>query len=482
MFKTIEHNKEFWLQTLLFIVFGCASLLLQEPLLIVVPFIVVLAPLIFQFCITQPQQLYWLLLFFLPLSTEVNFTPSLGLDFPDEGFMMLLSGILIVQLLFKPNSFPTSVLRLPLFLIVVLQFLWLVVVCFYSCNSLLSVKFMLARIWYILPFVVLPQLFLNTPTQLKKAALLLLLPMGFVVVQCLLRHALLGFSFEGIKETLSPFFRNHVNYSAMLVCLLAVLWCVKSLTPTSNKYYQWLNIGLAVGLVALFFAYSRGAWIALFTGITTVFIIQKKWMVQTISIVVIASLFLIGWLVSNKNYVQFSPNYEQTIFHDDLGEHLKSTTTLKDLSNAERFYRWVAGAKMFTEEPIVGFGPNTFYTYYKGYTVDVFKTYVSNNPEHSSVHNYFLLMALEQGIIGLLLFCCLLFVLLWYTEKLYHQLHNNFYRKIALTTGVVVVMIATINCMSDMIETDKIGSLFWLSVGMVIVLSNKLKEEKESIA
>jgi hypothetical protein len=33
-----------------------------------------------------------------------------------------------------------------------------------------------------------------------------------------------------------------------------------------------------------------------------------------------------------------------------------------------------------------------------------------------------------------------------------------------------------------MIETDKIGSLFWLSVGMVIVLSNKLKEEKESIA
>jgi len=347
---------------------------------------------------------------------------------------------------------------------------------------LLSVKFMLARIWYILPFVVLPQLFLNTPTQLKKAALLLLLPMGFVVVQCLLRHALLGFSFEGIKETLSPFFRNHVNYSAMLVCLLAVLWCVKSLTPTSNKYYQWLNIGLAVGLVALFFAYSRGAWIALFTGITTVFIIQKKWMVQTISIVVIASLFLIGWLVSNKNYVQFSPNYEQTIFHDDLGEHLKSTTTLKDLSNAERFYRWVAGAKMFTEEPIVGFGPNTFYTYYKGYTVDVFKTYVSNNPEHSSVHNYFLLMALEQGVIGLLLFCCLLFMLLWYTEKLYHQLHNNFYRNIALTTGVVVVMIATINCMSDMIETDKIGSLFWLSVGMVIVLSNKLKEEKESIA
>ena len=42
-------------------------------------------------------------------------------------------------------------------------------------------------------------------------------------------------------------------------------------------------------------------------------------------------------------------------------------------------------------------------------------------------------------------------------------------------------MIAAINTMSDMIETDKIGSLFWLSIGVIIVLELKLKEEKESI-
>jgi O-antigen ligase len=152
------------------------------------------------------------------------------------------------------------------------------------------------------------------------------------------------------------------------------------------------------------------------------------------------------------------------------------------LSNAERFYRWVAGAKMFAAKPITGFGPNTFYSNYKNYTVDIFKTYVSSNPEHSSVHNYFLLTALEQGFIGLFLFCALLFSMLFYTQKLYHSLHSQFYRAIALTTGVVIVMIATINCMSDMIETDKMGSLFWLSVGVIIVLSNKLKEENESIA
>jgi O-antigen ligase len=165
-----------------------------------------------------------------------------------------------------------------------------------------------------------------------------------------------------------------------------------------------------------------------------------------------------------------------------LGEHLKSTTTLKDLSNAERFYRWVAGAKMIAEKPISGFGPNTFHSYYKSYTVDVFKTYVSDNPEKSSVHNYFLLLSLEQGLIGVILFGCLLFSALMLAQQLYHQFHNVFYRTVTLTIGVMIAMIITINIMSDMIETDKIGSLFWLCIGVLIVLTKELKKEQSAIA
>jgi len=59
---------------------------------------------------------------------------------------------------------------------------------------------------------------------------------------------------------------------------------------------------------------------------------------------------------------------------------------------------------------------------------------------------------------------------------------NNFYRTVTLTTGIVISMIAIINSMSDMIETDKIGSLFWLCIGVIIVLDQKLKDEKDSIA
>lgn len=188
------------------------------------------------------------------------------------------------------------------------------------------------------------------------------------------------------------------------------------------------------------------------------------------------------WLVTDKRYFRFAPDHDKTIFHTDFSQHLSATVQLKDVSNAERFYRWVAGARMLADKPLTGFGPSSFYIHYRPYTVKRFETWVSNNPEHSTVHNYFLLTALEQGIIGLVVFCTLYFFMLIRLQKIYHQLHSYFYRAVTMTVAVVLVMIGTINFISDMIETDKIGSLFWLCMGMVFVLDSKLREEKESLA
>jgi O-antigen ligase len=481
MLKAFQQQKQYWIAVTIFIATGIAAILLEQPIFIALPFLYIVIPIVFSFVIHKTEKIFWLLFITLPLSTELNITPSLGVDFPDELLLMLLTGLFFLCIMFRPKLFPIAVLRHPLFLVIVLQLLWILICTFFAVNQLLSIKFFLARIWFIIPFVVMPQFFIQSITQFKKLALSLLIPMGVIVVLCLVRHSYYQFSFEGIKNTLSPFFRNHVNYSAMLVCLLAVLWCVRKLTPKTNKYRLWLNWGLVIGFIALFFAYSRGAWAALIIGVFMATIIRHEMMGKILIVATIAIAFLVGWLTHNNHYVRFAPDYQHTIFHSKLGEHLQSTTSLKDLSNAERFYRWVAGAKMFAERSITGFGPNNFYANYKNYTVDIFKTYVSDNPEHSTVHNYFLLTAVEQGFIGLLLFYLLLCMMLMHVQKLYNQFQNNFYRTVTLTTGIIISMIATINTMSDMIETDKIGSLFWLSIGVIIILELKLKEEKESI-
>lgn len=471
-----------YLSTLIFSASGIWAITHHEPYWLLIPFVWILFPAISHFLINQPAKLFWLWLVCQPLSTELNLTPQLGIDFPGEILLVVLTGMVLIRWVHQPKWVPYDLIKHPLFLALLIYLCWIGITCFYSVETVLSVKYLLAKIWYIVPLVVLPQVLLKERSDSRRLALCLLVPMVLVVLQTLVRHALYGFRFEAVQKTLAPFFRNHVNYSALLVCLLPVAGCLWMFTPIENKYRKWIGYGVLLGMAGVFFAYSRGAWIALLAGMAIVPVIRRRKLGILIAIAGISILTTTAWLVTDENYIRFSPEHDQTIFHTDFGEHMRATVQLKDVSTAERFYRWIAGVRMLAEKPITGFGPNSFYLHYRPYTVGSFETWVSDNPEHSTVHNYFILIALEQGLIGLVLFCVLYFGMLFHLQSLYHRLQNPVYRTMAVTIATILVMIGVINSMSDMIETDKIGGLFWLCLGMVIWLERKSREEREVLA
>lgn len=458
------------------------AIVLKELAILLIPFAWLLFPFAFDYCVNKTEKLFWLLILLIPFSTELQITSSLGLDFPDEPIMLLLTGFTILKFLHQPALFPKYLKRSPLFFVVVLIMAWSFLSASYGSNPMLGYKFFLARIWYIIPFVILPQILLDSQERISKMAIYLLVPMFFLAFQTLVRHSYYGFSFELVKKTITPFFRNHVTYSAMLVCLLPVAWIMYQLTPEDNSKKVWIKRGIILGLIALVFAYSRGAWLALLVGVGMYYVIQKKWLKQLLIGAVVLLLSITLWLATDYNYMRFAPDHDRTIFHTDIKEHLAATVALKDVSNAERFYRWVAGFNMVVERPITGFGPNCFYSQYKTYTVNRFQTWVSDNPEHSTVHNYFLLTLCEQGIPGLLLFCALYFGMLLKAQSLYYQFQNQFFSKVALCIALVLSMLGVVNFMSDMIETDKLGSLFWLCLGLLLYLDKQQKEAQTLIA
>jgi O-antigen ligase len=468
-----SYGRRQWQSFFFFLVSIVLAIFWRQPWLPVLPFAWILLPAMLRYIAVRTEQLWWLLLIVLPLSTELNITPKLGIDFPDELLLLVLTGITIIQCIHRPQWFPRHLSLHPLFFVLVLYMLWILVSCVYAVDSLPAFKYLLAKTWYIIPFVILPQKLLHSKNAIRMATACLLIPMAFMVVQTLTRHSFYGFSFESVKYILKPFFRNHVNYSSMLVCLLAVGWGMWKLTPAANPYRKWLFYGLLIGVVGLYFAYSRGAWIALLAGSAAIWIIRKRWMGSVVVLAITGVLVSTAWLATDQHYMRFAPDHDRTIFHPDFSEHLAATVNMKDISTAERFYRWIAGAKMLAAKPVTGFGPGSFYNHYRPYTVRSFETWVSDNPEHSTVHNYFILTALEQGIIGLVLFCLLYFGMLLHAQRLYHQLQDRFYKTLALVTAIVLVMIGVINFMSDMIETDKLGSLFWLSLGVIVLLERQ---------
>jgi O-antigen ligase len=255
----------------------------------------------------------------------------------------------------------------------------------------------------------------------------------------------------------------------MLMTLVPVLWLARQ---RANRTLGW-DLAIACILAALYFSFARGAWLALIVGLLAYLLLQKRLLVYGYAMTLLLLFAVFIWLKQDDRYLQYAPDYKTTIFHPEFSEHWRATYQGKDVSTVERFYRWIAGVRMIEEKPITGFGPSSFYSTYRPYTVPAYRTWVSNNPQKSTIHNYFLLTAVEQGIPGLILFLLLFGAILFYAERIYHTGQADWQRQMAAGIGVIVVMLGVVNFWSDLIETDKIGSLFFLSISLLLILDGE---------
>lgn len=463
MIVTIKKTSfNFFLLSFIFIVLLSLAFLYENYWLTLIPFGI----LVFYAGWLQPGQLFFLLIFTLPFSFEYNFTPTLGTDIPDEPLMWLTSLLFASLFIFKSKKLNSRLLFHPLLILLVSFLCWTCLSALFSVDIAVSLKFVLAKGWYVAAFVLAPLVIFNQKNWFFKSVTVLTGAMVIVTCIIIYRQAQTGFHFASVNDSVSPFFRNHVNFAAMLVCTIPITLGLFVYATKSNQKIL-LGFMLAIFMLALFFSYSRGAWLALLIGFIAYWLIKKRLMVLSFVLVLFVLTGLFLWLKNDDRYLQYAHDYKTTIFHKDFSQHLVSTYELKDLSTEERFYRWIAGIRMIKENWLTGSGPNSFYPLYKSYTVPAYKTWVSGNPEHSTVHNYFLLIAIEQGIPGLLLLLILVGAMLYYAERGYQMAREKKEKIIFMVTGIVITMIMVLNFFSDLIETDKIGSLFFLCIAIL---------------
>ena len=421
----------------------------------------------------NPSVLFYLLLISLPLSVEFSFSDQLGTDLPDEPLMLAVSVLSVLYLVYRLTPFRSRLWHHPLLISLLAWIGWMTITTMVSTTPWISFKFLLAKSWYIGAFLLAPLIWLRDRKSIRRALYCLFVPLFLLALLSVIRHAFEGFSFISSSAVVQPYFRNHVVYSAMLMTLVPVLFFSRRFT---QKKQLW-DAAMILVLVALFFSYARGAWLALFVGVGAYLLLRNRLLVYGYAVILLLSILTIVWLKQGDRYLQFAPDYRTTIFHSDFQDHWRATYQGKDVSSVERFYRWIAGVRMVEEKPLIGFGPSSFYTRYRQYTVPAYKTWVSNNPDRSTVHNYFLLTAVEQGIPGLIIFLILFGALLFYAEKLYHRNRDRWRGQLAAGIAVIVVMLGVVNFWSDLIETDKIGSLFFLSIALLLILDHRSKED-----
>lgn len=431
-----------------------------------VTYVIPLAFLFVWFVLFDFKKIYFLLIVLIPLTREFSLG-ALSLDIPGEPVLIILMVVFFFYLL-KKREYDSAFIKHPIIQLLFLHLLWIFVTVFFSYKVLFSAKFFLAKIWYVVSYVFLTGLFVRKLRDFKILFWCVLIPAAFSIIAVLLRHSASGFSFEEINSSSEIFYRNHVNYAAFVSLLMPFIWLAATWYKSGTLPKHFINFSKLLFLAAIYFAFARGAWIALFAAVGFYYLL--KWRLIKFAVPpAVVLIFYMGWtLVTNNSYLNYAPEFGKAIYHGNIIDHMKATVRNQDLSTAERFYRWVAGVRMAGEHPVTGFGPGSFYHYYQPYTVSEFTTYVSDNPEKSGTHNYFLMTTVEQGLVGLFFFLLLTFGIFYFGVRAYHQVQNQDDKNIIAAVLCSLVVIYVQLLLSDLVEEIKIGGFFFINIALLI--------------
>lgn len=463
------------------LLFFSAAVYYKMYLLFVLPF----ALLLLLCTLLNFRVIFFLLLLTLPTSIETQLG-SFGTDLPSEPLVVLLAVCTLFYLVFQRQELKSKSFKHPIFITISAMFIWAVFVTFFSTNVFISVKYLLAKSWYLLGFFILPILLLKTKKHFKTFFWCLFIPTFCSVVYVMIRHGMEKFTFDSITASVQPIYRNHVNYAVFITMLLPFIFLASTWYAKGSFRKMLLQFSILLFLAAIYFSYTRGAWLAVGAMAVYYFILRLNATKYVVIISGIAAISFSIFILKNNNYLKYSPDFEHTIYHDELADHLTSTFEMEDMSTVERFYRWIAAVKLFKAHPLVGVGPNNFVSNYKKYTVTSYETYISDNEEKSTVHNYFLLLLTEQGVPALLLFIVLLFVVLFTAQRAYNIAVFEQKKHIAAVTLCIIVFLFN-NTLSDLVEANKVGSLFFMCLALLInfdtgaMTSEAVQSTKENI-
>jgi O-antigen ligase len=423
---------------------------------------------------------YYLLLISTPFSLEFFVSDSLATDLPTEPLMLLLSASFLLLFLFQRKRIPTKLFSHPLATLVFASVLWAGICTVFSSDPTVSGKWMLAKVWYVLSFGAVTLMLVQKPEDFKKVFWCLFPGTLFTVVWTLVRHMQMNFSFAEVNLSMEPFFRNHVNYAVYVALFLPFLFLASKWYRSGSWQKILINIAKPLFLASIYFSYTRSSWISVAVGFVA-FLTMQRGLIKPAVIVSLLVLFATcTWLLDNNRFLDYAPDFSKTIYHDDFADHMAATTSLEDVSSAERIYRWLAGWYMFLDKPVSGFGPGNFYPYYQNYTVSSFYTYISRNEERSTVHNYYILMMLEQGFMGLVIFFALIVAVLFYAQNIYWRYREKTDKALVLALSFSFVTILVNLFFSDLIEADKIGTLFFALIAIFIALDYHSKRTQET--
>ena len=172
----------------------------------------------------------------------------------------------------KGNGF----IRHPITLLLLLHLGWVFITMLNSESLFYSIKYFIAKIWFVTTFYFLAALMLQTQRDFKRFFWSIFTPLSIAVVITIYRHAAYSFSFEDVNKVMYPMFRNHVSYGCIMAVFLPYIILGRSWQTRFSLTWWMLTSAIILFLIAIQFSYTRAAYGAIVGAAGYYFIVKFR--------------------------------------------------------------------------------------------------------------------------------------------------------------------------------------------------------------
>ncbi|MES2381475.1 MAG: O-antigen ligase family protein [Bacteroidota bacterium] len=411
--------------------------------------------------------------FIIPLSIEFDsIGGGLGISLPDEPLLMLLTSTVIFKYIIDGN-YDYRIFKQPITIAIFINTAWLLFDCAFSDHVWVSIKFVIARIWYITTFYFLAVVLFKNIKNIHAFIWLHIAGLFIVIVYTFVQHSQYDFAQIVSFTIMQPFYVGHGVYAAAIAFFIPYLF-LNLLYAYRLKISPWLlsvtGVMLMAFILGVIFSYTRAAWLSLAAGFGLLCLIWIKIKFRFLLAAFIAVL-LVVYINSDEIIYRLSDNKQNSA--EGFDRHLESVSNINnDVSNLERVNRYVAALNMNKERPWLGFGPGTFSFAYGVYQEPEFETEITTYfGDVGASHNEYLGPLAESGWPGLLTFLFIIYLVYSVGYKIIFKTNNIEVKIIAISTLVGLFTYLIHGLLNSYSETDKIAIILWGSFAIITALN-----------
>lgn len=444
----------------------------------VLPFVLVFI-LIFIFSF---DKIIYLIALLAPLSIPLHeLVPGLDFDMylPTEP---LLFGILVLFFLkvLHERKFDREILLHPVSIAVYVNLLWIALTSMTSTMPVVSIKFLLSRIWFVVGLYLLAAKIFSGGKNLEKYVWLYTFSLIVVIAYSTYRH--LGYGLwdkQAAHFVVSPFYKDHTSYGAVLAMYLPflVLFSFNSFFTRKVKFVSLAVLGVL--LLGFVLSYSRAAWLSVAGSLVVWGMIRLKIRFKPVFITFLTIIALF-FVFQKQIFMKLEQNTEQS--SANFMTHISSMSNITtDASNLERINRWSCAIRMFADKPVFGYGPGTYMFQYAPYQLSKDRTIIStNSADGGNAHSEYLGPLAESGVMGLLTYLLIIGVVIYTAVHAYTRLKDKRLKAFVLTAVVSLITYYVHGFLNNFLDTDKLSVPFWGFTAMIVAIDIHSRKTDEA--